>query len=198
MAIKRLFDVIFSFVGIIMLLPLFFLISLWIIIDSKGGVFYQQNRVGLFKENFKLLKFRTMKLGADKGSLLTIGNYDSRITKSGYWLRKYKLDELPQLFNVLKGEMSFVGPRPEVSKYVALYDIRQQRILSVKPGLTDWASIEFIDENQLLATSENPEQYYIEKIVPHKITQNLKYIDHHNLWIDVKIILLTIKSIIYR
>ena len=129
MAIKRLFDVIFSFVGIIMLLPLFFLISLWIIIDSKGGVFYQQNRVGLFKENFKLLKFRTMKLGADKGSLLTIGNYDSRITKSGYWLRKYKLDELPQLFNVLKGEMSFVGPRPEVSKYVALYDIRQQRLM---------------------------------------------------------------------
>ena len=198
MAVKRLFDVIFSFVGIIMLLPLFFLISLWIMLDSKGGVFYQQNRVGLFKENFKLLKFRTMKLGADKGSLLTIGNFDSRITNSGYWLRKYKLDELPQLFNVLKGEMSFVGPRPEVSKYVALYDVRQQRILSVKPGLTDWASIEFIDENQLLATSDNPEQYYIENIVPLKITQNLKYIDHHNLWIDVKIILLTIKSIFYR
>ena len=196
MGVKRLFDISFSIIGIVMLLPLFIIISLWILIDSKGGVFYQQNRVGLFKENFKLIKFRTMKLGADKGSLLTIGNYDSRITRSGYWLRKYKLDELPQLFNVLKGEMSFVGPRPEVSKYVALYNLKQQRILSVKPGLTDWASIEFIDENQLLATSDNPEQYYIENIIPIKISQNLKYIDHHNLWIDIKIILLTIKSII--
>lgn len=134
----------------------------------------------------------------DHGSLLTIGDHDDRITKIGYWLRKYKIDELPQLFNVLKGDMSFVGPRPEVSKYVELYDLMQQRILSVKPGLTDWASIQYIDENQLLAAAENPEIYYIKNIIPRKITENLRYIDNHTLWTDIKIILLTIKAIVYR
>lgn len=134
----------------------------------------------------------------DHGSLLTIGDHDDRITKIGYWLRKYKIDELPQLFNVLKGDMSFVGPRPEVSKYVELYDLMQQRILSVKPGLTDWASIQYIDENQLLAAAENPEIYYIKNVIPRKITENLRYIDNHTLWTDIKIILLTIKAIVYR
>jgi lipopolysaccharide/colanic/teichoic acid biosynthesis glycosyltransferase len=169
-----------------------------VVLDSKGGVIYSQNRVGRNKVNFKLFKFRTMKIGADKGSLLTIGNHDQRITKSGYWLRKYKLDELPQLFNILLGDMSFVGPRPEVIKYVALYNLQQQRVLSVKPGLTDWASLAFIDENQLLVKAENPEMYYINHIIPLKINQNLRYIDHHNLWIDIKIILLTIKSILAK
>ena len=198
MVTKRIFDVLMSFTGILMILPLLIFIAIMVVLDSKGGVIYSQNRVGRNKVNFKLFKFRTMKLGADKGSLLTIGNHDQRITKSGYWLRKYKLDELPQLFNIFLGDMSFVGPRPEVIKYVALYNMQQQRVLSVKPGLTDWASLAFIDENQLLVKAENPEMYYINHIIPLKINQNLRYIDHHNLWIDIKIILLTIKSILAK
>lgn len=197
MIAKRIFDIFFSLTGILILLPLFIIISIAIRLDSKGGIIYSQTRVGRNKSNFKLFKFRTMYHEAEKGGMLTIGR-DSRITKIGFWLRKYKIDELPQLFNVLKGDMSFVGPRPEVCKYVDLYDISQQRILSVKPGLTDWASINYIDENQLLASAENPELYYIKHIIPHKITLNIKYIDHHNLWIDMKIILLTIKNIVSR
>jgi len=135
---------------------------------------------------------------ADKQGLLTVGDHDSRITRAGYWLRKYKIDELPQLFNILKGDMSFVGPRPEVSKYVELYDATQQRVLSVRPGITDWASIEYIDENELLASASDPETYYKTNIIPRKITQNLRYIDHKNLWIDMKIILLTLKCIILK
>lgn len=195
---KRIFDVMMAITGIIMILPLLMIISIVVILDSSGGVIYSQNRVGRNKINFQLFKFRTMKKGADHGSLLTIGNHDQRITKSGYWLRKYKLDELPQLFNVLIGDMSFVGPRPEVMKYVALYDDQQQRILSVKPGLTDWASLAFIDEDELLGTAKNPETFYIQHIIPLKINHNLKYIDHHNLWIDIKIIFLTIKSILLK
>jgi lipopolysaccharide/colanic/teichoic acid biosynthesis glycosyltransferase len=198
MIAKRIFDILMSFVGIIAISPLLIIISCIILLDSKGGVIYRQTRVGRNKVNFELIKFRTMRVEADKGSLLTIGDHDSRITRSGYWIRKYKLDELPQLFNILKGDMSFVGPRPEVCKYVELYDLMQQRILSVKPGLTDWASIEFIDENQLLAKAKNPEIYYIKHIIPYKIAYNLRYIDHHNLWIDVKIMFLTVKCILHR
>lgn len=167
-------------------------------LDSKGGVIYRQTRVGRNNSEFKLLKFRTMMKDADKGGLLTIGEHDNRITRSGYWLRKYKIDEIPQLFNVLKGDMSFVGPRPEVCKYVELYDQTQKRILSVKPGLTDWASIAYIDENQILAAADNPEIYYIKHIIPQKIALNLRYIDHHNIWVDIRIILLTIKSILHK
>ena len=151
MIAKRIFDVFFSIMGIIAILPVMIIIALVILLDSKGGVIYKQARVGRNNSIFNLFKFRTMNLDADKGSLLTIGDYDHRITRSGHFLRKYKLDELPQLFNILKGDMSFVGPRPEVAKYVALYDQIQLRILTVKPGLTDWASIEYIDESQLLA-----------------------------------------------
>ena len=193
---KRIFDVLASFIGLIILLPLLIIISIIILFDSKGGVFYKQNRVGLYQSNFKLVKFRTMKTGADSGSLLTIGNHDKRMTKVGFWLRKYKLDELPQLWNILLGDMSFVGPRPEVDKYVALYTKKQKQILNVKPGLTDWASLKYIDEDQLLGNSPNPEEYYIREIIPNKITENLKYIAHHNLWIDLKIIFLTIKNLI--
>ena len=139
-----------------------------------------------------------MKIGADNGGLLTIGNHDQRITKIGYWLRKYKLDELPQLWNILIGDMSFVGPRPEVGKYVALYTNEQKQILSVKPGLTDWASLKYIDEDQILGNSENPEEYYIREIIPNKINENLKYIAHHNILIDLKIIFLTIKNLIHN
>lgn len=198
MVAKRIFDFLMSLLGIAVISPVLILISVVILLDSKGSIIYRQIRVGRNKVNFRLLKFRTMRREADKGSLLTIGDHDNRITRSGYWLRKYKLDELPQLFNILKGDMSFVGPRPEVCKYVELYDLTQQRILSVKPGLTDWASIEFIDENRLLANASNPERYYIQHIIPYKITQNLRYIDHHNLWIDLKIMLLTVKSILHR
>jgi lipopolysaccharide/colanic/teichoic acid biosynthesis glycosyltransferase len=198
MIAKRIFDVFFSLFGIIVILPLLIIIAVIILFDSKGGVFYKQVRVGRNNTPFNLLKFRSMKIGADKGSLLTIGDQDNRITRFGYFLRKYKLDELPQLFNILKGDMSFVGPRPEVSKYVALYDQVQLRILTVKPGLTDWASIDYINESQMLAKAQNPEAFYIEHIIPLKIAQNLRYIDHNNLWIDLKIILLTIKSILSK
>ncbi|WEK21281.1 MAG: sugar transferase [Candidatus Pedobacter colombiensis] len=198
MRAKRIFDFMVSLIGIMLLMPILLIISLLIWMDSKGDIFYKQTRVGLNKVDFKLLKFRTMFCGAESSGLLTIGDHDKRITRIGFWLRKYKIDELPQLFNILKGDMSFVGPRPEVNKYVELYDSIQQRVLSVKPGITDWASIQFVNEPQLLASSKNPEVFYIENIIPYKIMQNLKYIDHNNLWIDIKIILLTIKSIVLK
>ncbi|SMC95134.1 sugar transferase [Pedobacter nyackensis] len=195
---KRIFDLLVSSIAILLLLPFFILVALFIAFDSKGNIIYAQNRVGRNKVNFRLFKFRTMCTNADKQGLLTVGDHDSRITRAGYWLRKYKIDELPQLFNILKGDMSFVGPRPEVSKYVELYDATQQRVLSVRPGITDWASIEYIDENELLASASDPETYYKTNIIPRKITQNLRYIDHKNLWIDMKIILLTLKCIILK
>jgi lipopolysaccharide/colanic/teichoic acid biosynthesis glycosyltransferase len=138
-----------------------------------------------------------MNVGSDKKGLLTIGNDDNRITKSGGWLRRNKLDELPQLFNILLGDMSFVGPRPEVSKYVKLYTPDQQRVLSVKPGLTDWASIQYFNENEILSKSENPEKLYISEIIPSKLIKNLDYINHHSFWIDMKIIHQTLRKIIF-
>ncbi len=198
MVAKRIFDLVFSSIGLVVVLPIFTFISVIIMLDSKGSIFYKQIRVGRNKVNFKLLKFRTMVETNTNHSLLTIGDHDERITRSGYWLRKYKLDELPQLINILLGDMSFVGPRPEVSKYVELYDNIQQRVLTVKPGLTDWASIKFVDEGKLLAKAKNPEKYYIKYIIPDKIMFNLKYIDHHNLWIDIKIMILTAKSILFK
>ena len=193
---KRIFDIIFSLIGIILLLPLFIIISLWIMIDSKGGVFYIQQRIGKNGKPFGLYKFRTMYVDSDKKGLLTVGGRDPRVTKAGYWLRKYKLDELPQLFNVLKGDMSIVGPRPEVKKYTDLYTEEQRKVLSVKPGITDYASIEYVDENEVLAKSSNPEKTYIEEIMPHKLELNKKYILNKGLITDLKIILLTIKKII--
>ncbi|MEJ5961951.1 sugar transferase [Pedobacter immunditicola] len=195
---KRIFDVVFSLLGIIFLLPVFLVVIVLLKLDSKGPIIYKQVRVGLNLNNFELYKFRTMCKDADKKGLLTVGNHDNRITRIGYWLRKYKIDELPQLFNILKGEMSFVGPRPEVLKYVQLYNAVQKRVLTVKPGITDWASIRFINENQLLENSDDPENYYINTIIPTKVSENLKYIDHNNLWIDLKIISSTLKSIIIK
>ncbi|MCC8426372.1 sugar transferase [Mucilaginibacter sp. UR6-11] len=193
---KRTFDLCFSVIGIIVLSPLFIVISLWIIIDSGTGVFYMQDRVGLNHINFKLIKFRTMYVGSDKKGLLTIGNNDNRITRCGSWLRRNKLDELPQLFNILLGDMSFVGPRPEVRKYVNLYKPEQQRVLSVKPGLTDWASIQYYNEGEILSKSENPEKFYITEIIPSKLIKNLDYIDHQSFWMDMKIIYQTLRKII--
>lgn len=186
--LKRSFDIILSFIGLIILLPFFLIISLFILFDSKGGVFYLQNRVGLNQIEFKLFKFRTMHSNAEKKGLITVGYNDSRITKVGYYLRKYKIDELPQLINVLFGTMSFVGPRPEVKKYVDLYSIEQLKVLSVKPGITDYASIEYSNENEILAKSENPDKTYIEEIMPAKLALNNKYINEMSFVTDIKII----------
>lgn len=192
---KRLFDIIFSFIGIIFLLPFFILFAIPIIINSGFPVFFSQERVGKNEKCFSLLKFRTMKKGSDKKGLLTIGEKDSRITTVGFFLRKYKLDELPQLFNVLIGDMALVGPRPEVRKYVEMYSAEQKKVLSVKPGITDYASIEYSNENELLAKSENPEVLYIKQVMPEKLKLNLKYIEDQNFLTDLKIIFKTLGKI---
>lgn len=193
---KRFFDLFFSLIGLILLIPFFLLVAFFIAIDSKGGIFYKQKRVGKNGVDFDLFKFRSMRTDADKKGLLTVGGHDPRITKVGYYIRKYKIDELPQLLNVLKGDMSLVGPRPEVRRYVDLYTEEQKKVLSVQPGVTDYASIEFSNENELLGESENPEQLYINEIMPAKLQLNLKYIAEKNIWVDLKIIFRTIKKIV--
>jgi len=194
--IKRIFDLISALIGMLVLLPILLGIWLLIVMNSRGGGLYRQVRVGKNGSNFKLWKFRTMSLGADKGSLLTVGGRDPRITSVGYYLRKYKLDELPQLINVILGNMSLVGPRPEVRKYVDLYSPEQLLVLSVKPGITDYASIQYSNENELLAQSLNPEQTYIQEIMPAKLNLNLKYIQEQNLRVDIAIIVKTIRKIV--
>jgi lipopolysaccharide/colanic/teichoic acid biosynthesis glycosyltransferase len=196
--LKRLFDIIFSIIILIVLFPLFLIISLWIIIDDGFPVFYLQERIGKDFKPFKLIKFRTMYKDADKKGLLTVSSKDNRITPSGYYLRKFKLDELPQFINVLKGEMSIVGPRPEVKKYVELYNDEQKKVLSVKPGITDEASLKYIDENDVLARSENPEWTYINEVMPEKLKINLQYIKNQNLLYDLKIIFWTAKKMFFR
>lgn len=192
---KRIFDIVISFVGLLILFPFILIIALLIKIDSKGSVFFKQVRVTKNAREFKIFKYRTMRVGSDKYSQITVGK-DNRITKVGAFLRKYKLDEIPQLINVLIGDMSLVGPRPEVPKYVALYTDEQKEILKVRAGITDYASIEFSDENDLLASEEDPEKAYIEKIMPKKIELNKKYISEISILTDIKIILLTIKKIL--
>lgn len=189
-------DIFFSLIGLIVLFPLFLVIALIITLDSKGGVFYKQIRVGKDGKDFKLFKFRSMAVGSDKKGLLTVGGNDSRITKPGYFIRKYKIDELPQLINVFIGDMSLVGPRPEVRKYVDLYNGEQQKVLSVKPGITDYASIAYINENEVLGKSANPEKTYIEEVMPSKLKLNLKYIEEKSVVTDIKIIFKTIAKII--
>lgn len=193
---KRLFDIIFSFLGLLFLFLLLLLISLMIVITSKGGVFYRQVRVGKNNKDFRIFKFRTMHVNADKLGLLTVGGRDPRVTKIGYYLRKYKLDELPQLLNVFIGDMSFVGPRPEVRKYVDLYTEEQRKVLMVKPGITDLASIEFRNENEILSKQEKPEKYYIEVVMPEKLRLNLMYLENKTLVGDVKIIINTIAKVL--
>ena len=195
-ALIRLIDLFVSFCGLLFLCPLFIVIALWIVIDDPGPVFYRQQRVGLNGKDFGLIKFRSMRTGADKMSLITIGERDPRVTRAGYYIRKYKLDELPQLINVLIGDMSLVGPRPEVRKYVDLYTPEQRKVLSVKPGITDYASIEYIDENALLAKSNDPDKTYIEEIMPAKIALNMRYINHQTVGEYIKIIVLTFVKII--
>lgn len=192
----RFFDLIFSLGGIILLSPVFFILYLTIRLESQGGGFYKQLRVGRDSKDFYVYKFRSMRIGADKQGLITVGGHDPRITRIGYFIRKYKLDELPQLFNVLKGDMSLVGPRPEVRKYVNLYTEEQRKVLSVRPGITDYASIEYVDENIILGKAEDWEKTYVELIIPQKIQYNMRYIEHQNIKEYLKIILLTIKRII--
>ena len=193
--LKRIFDITLSLFGLIILLPFMLIIAILIKIDSKGPVFFKQIRVTKNGKEFKIFKYRTMRVGSDKYSQITVGK-DGRITKIGSFLRKYKLDEIPQLINVLIGDMSLVGPRPEVPKYVALYTDEQKEILKVRAGITDYASIEFSDENDLLASEEEPEKAYIEKIIPKKIELNKKYLSEISILTDIKIILLTIKKIL--
>lgn len=194
--LKRIFDIVVSFIGLLVLgIPLI-IIALIIKITSEGPVFYRQTRVGKNNKDFKIFKFRTMVVDADKkGMLITVGE-DKRITKIGKFLRKTKLDELPQLINVFIGSMSFVGPRPEVRKYVELYDDFQKNVLKIKPGITDLASIKYRDESTLLGKSDNPEKTYIEEIMPIKLKINLEYISKMSLAYDIKLIFLTLFRII--
>lgn len=194
--IKRLFDFTSSFFGLVFLTPIFILVALWIKFDSKGSVFFRQERVGLNGKLFKIHKFRSMKAFSENQGRLTLGN-DSRVTPSGRFLRKYKIDELPQLIDVFIGKMSLVGPRPEVKEFIDMYpdDIKNE-VLSVKPGITDMASIEMVDENAILGKYENPKQAYINIILPIKQKHYLTYVKNHNIWLDVKIIFLTLKKII--
>lgn len=193
--LKRTFDILFSSIGLLMLLPVFLVMAVWIKADSEGPVFYRQVRVGMHGKLFRIFKFRSMRLGSDKASQITIGERDSRITRSGIIIRKYKLDELPQLINVFTGDMSFVGPRPEVPKYVDLYTEAQRHVLDVRPGITDMASIKYINENELLGKANNPEDYYIHTIMPDKLSINLEYVKNNSFMDDVTIIFKTLSKI---
>ena len=193
---KRLFDVVASGVGLLLLSPLFLLVAIWIKLDSPGPVFYRQVRVGRYNRDFRIFKFRSMRVGADKGSLVTIGGRDPRVTRSGYFIRKFKIDELQQLINVFIGDMSLVGPRPEVRHYVDYWTKEQLRVLDVRPGITDPASIKFRNENELLEKAEDAEKYYIEVIMQEKLRLYLEYVEKHNFWFDIKLIFQTFLVII--
>ena len=188
----RFLDLLFSFLGLIFLFPLFLFIAIATKLSSKGPVFYQQSRIGLHGKMFNVLKFRSMRLNSDKLGLITVGGRDPRVTSFGYFLRKYKLDELPQLINVFLGDMSLVGPRPEVKKYVDLYSQEQKRVLTIRPGITDWASIYYRDENTILGQSSNPETDYIHIVMPDKLRYNLIYIENYGSLEYLKIIFSTL------
>ena len=189
---KRIFDFLISLLGIIILSPIFILVSIAIKLDSSGSILFLQKRVGRYGKEFNIYKFRTMVTDAEKlGKQITVGN-DSRITKVGAFLRKYKIDELPQLFNVLRGDMSLVGPRPEVPKYVNLYNDEQRKVLNVRPGITDMASLRYKDENEILGKVDNPEEYYINVIMKDKLSLNIQYIEKSNVFFDIYLIVKTI------
>jgi lipopolysaccharide/colanic/teichoic acid biosynthesis glycosyltransferase len=191
---KRIFDIISSATCLILFSPVLIFLSIWIILDSRGGVFYKQVRVGKNGKEFKLLKFRSMRPNSDQAGQLTIGN-DNRITKVGKFIRRTKLDELPQLINIIKGEMSVVGPRPEVPKYVQMYTPEQRKVLQALPGLTDYASIQFINEQSILGAASDPEKTYITEVMPQKLALNLQYITDRTFFLDIKLIFKTIGKI---
>ena len=192
---KRLFDIVSSGIGLLCLAPVFVVMAIWIKLDSRGPVFYRQTRVGRYGRDFRIFKFRSMRVGSDKGRQITVGERDPRITRSGYFIRRYKIDELPQLINVFLGDMSIVGPRPEVRKYVDLYSEEQRKVFQVRPGITDLASIKYLNENELLSQVDDPDTYYIDVIMPDKLTINLEYIRHQSFMGDIKIIFNTLFKI---
>lgn len=193
---KRLFDILASGCGLLVLSPIFIIVAIWIKLDSPGPVFYRQTRVGRHNKDFRIFKFRSMRVGSDKGSLVTIGGRDPRVTRSGYFIRKFKIDELPQLINVFTGDMSLVGPRPEVRHYVNYWTPEQMGVLDVRPGITDPASIRFRNENELLEKAQDPERYYIDVIMQEKIKLYLEYVEKSSFWYDIKLIFQTFKVII--
>lgn len=193
---KRLFDILASGFGLMCLSPLFAVLAVWIKCDSPGPVFYRQVRVGRGNKDFRIFKFRSMRVGSDKKGLITVGGHDPRVTRSGYYIRKYKLDEFPQLINVFIGDMSLVGPRPEVRKYVDMYTPEQLRVLDVRPGITSLASLRYRNENELLAQAKDPDRCYVEKVMPDKLAIDLEYVPKANLLTDIKLIFATIASII--
>lgn len=195
---KRVLDIVFSGLGLICLSPLFVFLALWVKLDSPGPVFYRQVRVGRNNRDFKLYKFRSMRVDSDKKGLITIGGHDPRVTQSGYYIRKYKLDEFPQLINVFLGDMSLVGPRPEVRKYVDMYTDEQMHVLDVRPGITDMASIYYRNENELLEKANNPEKYYREVIMQDKLRINLEYVRNHSVIGDFRMILKTLFVVIAK
>lgn len=193
---KRLFDITASGLGLIALSPLFAIMAVWIKCDSPGPVFYRQVRVGRGNKDFRIFKFRSMRVGSDKKGLITVGGHDPRVTRSGYYIRKYKLDEFPQLINVFLGDMSLVGPRPEVRKYVDMYTPEQMHVLDVRPGITSLASLRYRNENELLAQAADPDRCYIEQVMPDKIAIDLEYVANAGLWTDIKLIFSTLAAII--
>jgi lipopolysaccharide/colanic/teichoic acid biosynthesis glycosyltransferase len=193
---KRLFDIAASGLGLLALSPLLLIVAIWIKLDSPGPVFFRQVRVGRHNKDFRIFKFRSMRVGSDKGSQITVGGHDSRITRSGYFIRKTKIDELPQLINVFIGDMSLVGPRPEVRKYVDMWTPEQLHVLDVRPGITDPASIRYRNENELLENADDPEKYYVEVIMQDKIKLYLEYVEKHSFWYDIKLIFQTFYTIV--
>lgn len=195
---KRIFDIVMSGLGLVCLSPLFLVLAVWIKCDSAGPVFYRQVRVGRGNKDFRLFKFRSMRPDSDKLGLITVGGHDPRVTRSGYYIRKYKLDEFPQLINVFVGDMSLVGPRPEVRKYVDLYTPEQLRVLNVRPGITSLASIRYRNENEILAKADDPDKTYVEQIMPDKIAIDLEYVENASLTNDIKLIFKTFGEIIRK
>jgi lipopolysaccharide/colanic/teichoic acid biosynthesis glycosyltransferase len=193
---KRIFDIVFSGMMLLILSPLMLLFAIAILIDSPQGVFFGQIRVGKDGREFRMWKFRTMKPNSEKMGQLTVGARDNRITRAGFWLRKYKVDELPQLWNVLVGDMSMVGPRPEVPRYVNMYNAEQKKVLSIRPGITDYASLLYFEESVLLAQSVDPETTYINEVMPAKLKLNLDYLNKRTFSNDLSIILSTVKRML--
>jgi lipopolysaccharide/colanic/teichoic acid biosynthesis glycosyltransferase len=196
--IKRTFDVLFSLLGLIFLFPLFCIIALIIKLDSKGPILFVQGRVGKDNRDFNIFKFRTMKTQSENKGLLTLGNNDKRVTKIGYFLRRYKIDEFPQLVNILKGDMSFVGPRPELRYYVNFYSKNDMEIFKVRPGITGLASLKYRNEVELLKAAENPEEFFINTIIPDKLKYNKTYIEEQSFFFDLKLIGLTIIKVLFK
>lgn len=195
---KRIFDIVCSLIILLLFFPFGLIISLLILLESRGGIFYRQERIGRYGKPFKLFKFRSMRKNADKQGKLTVGMRDSRITRTGYFIRKFKLDEFPQFINVIAGDMSIVGPRPEVKEYVDLYTDEQRLILNVRPGITDLASLEYFEENELLGKASDPQKAYIEEIMPAKIALNKRYLANPTLANDLTIMWKTFVRIIKR